>query len=114
MSIFCFEFIETVSSRYMNIYIFFASVFYSFVYSASSQVPRRSEHSGAKWNVASKKVPAYRLRRVDGIPNGACLSDVKVRSPTLAAWKATIMLAADPSIVKFPAMVAEKDTCNQS
>ena len=45
---------------------------------------------------------------VEGIPNGACLSEVKVRSPTFAAWKATIMFAADPSMVKFPAMVAEK------
>ena len=32
----------------------------------------------------------------------------------MAAWKATIMFAADPSMVKFPAMVAEKETCSQS
>lgn len=51
---------------------------------------------------------------VDGIPNGAWRSLVKVRSPTLAAWKATIILAADPNMVKFPAMVAEKETCIQS
>ena len=52
--------------------------------------------------------------RQDGIPNGAWRSEVNDRSPTLAAWKATIMLAADPSIVKFPAIVAEKETCIQS
>lgn len=40
-------------------------------YTSASHVPRRSEHSGAKWNVANRNVPAYKLNNVEGIPKGA-------------------------------------------
>mmetsp|Transcript_26198 Transcript_26198/g.44675 ORF Transcript_26198/g.44675 Transcript_26198/m.44675 type:complete len:110 (+) Transcript_26198:119-448(+) len=85
-----------------------------FIVNYSSHSPSLIEHSGEKCTMLSRKVPAYNERIVLGIPNGAWRSEVKVRSPTLAAWKATIILAADPSMVRFPAMVAEKETCIQS
>jgi hypothetical protein len=36
---------------------------------------------------------------------------VKVWYPTLAAWKTIIMLAADPSMVRLPAMMVENEAC---
>lgn len=45
--------------------------FFYWAPSALSHSPRRSEQCWAKLKVANKKVPAYRQRRVEGIPNGA-------------------------------------------